>query len=144
MEYTIIKTKKQYNEYCERVWELANKKPTEAIEDEMELIELLMDKWEADNFKKRDVNPIELLKNLMQNRSMSQTELAAILGVQKSYVSQILNYRKGLSKDVIRKLAETFKVTQEAFNREYQLISKANIGHVNEKMMNVKKKMKAG
>jgi HTH-type transcriptional regulator/antitoxin HigA len=43
------------------------------------------------------------------------------LGVSKGYVSEILHYKKGLSKDVIRKLAERFKVTQEAFNREYKL-----------------------
>jgi HTH-type transcriptional regulator/antitoxin HigA len=47
MEYTIIKTKKQYREYCDRVMELAAKVSTKKLEDEMELIELLIDKWEA-------------------------------------------------------------------------------------------------
>jgi len=33
-----------------------------------------------------------------------------------------LHYKKGLSKDVIRKLAAHFKVSQEAFNRPYALV----------------------
>lgn len=36
-------------------------------------------------------------------------------------MSDILNYKKGLSKEVIRKLATHFKVRQEAFDRPYKL-----------------------
>jgi len=53
---------------------------------------------------------------------MKAQDLTAILGISKGYVSDILNYKKGLSKDVIRKLAEYFKVRQEAFNRPYNLL----------------------
>ena len=76
----------------------------------------------------------------MEGRNMKQGDLARLAGVKKSYISQILNYKKGLSKEIIRKLSEMFKVTQEAFNREYELISKSNVGHKDEKMMNIKKK----
>jgi len=34
-----------------------------------------------------------------------------------------LHYKKGMSKEVIRKLAERFAMRQEAFNRPYKLIS---------------------
>lgn len=44
------------------------------------------------------------------------------LGVTKGYVFGILNYKKGFSKLVTRKLAERFKVRQDAFNRRYELI----------------------
>ena len=55
--------------------------------------------------------------------------MTEILGIGKSYVSGILNYIKGLSKEVVRKLANYFKVRQEVFNRPYKLAShvKANI-----------------
>jgi HTH-type transcriptional regulator/antitoxin HigA len=36
-------------------------------------------------------------------------------------VSEILNYNKGMSKEVIRKLAHHFKVSQDAFNKAYDL-----------------------
>jgi HTH-type transcriptional regulator/antitoxin HigA len=46
-----------------------------------------------------------------------------LLGISKSYVSEILNYKKGFSKSVIRLLSTYFKVSQEAFNRSYALKS---------------------
>lgn len=141
MEYTIIKSKKQYVEYCNRVMELASKKTTKAIEDEIELLELLIDKWDSDNYKQPEKDPIELLKYLMENRNMKRVDLVKLLGIKKSAVSQILNYQKGLSKEVIRKLSDYFKVSQDAFNRSYPIKSEANKGHINEKMMNVPKEL---
>jgi HTH-type transcriptional regulator/antitoxin HigA len=70
---------------------------------------------------------------------MTRNELMQILGLSKGAVSQILSYKKGLSKEVIRKLADTFKVSQEAFNRHYPITAKENKGHKNEKMMNTEK-----
>jgi HTH-type transcriptional regulator/antitoxin HigA len=62
----------------------------------------------------------------MSGHKLKPQEMTAILGISKGYVSDILNYKKGLSKEVIRKLAAHFKVRQEAFNRPYKLISPAN------------------
>ncbi len=42
-------------------------------------------------------------------------------GISKGYISDILHYKKGLSKELIRKLAVHFKVSQGAFNRPYKL-----------------------
>lgn len=139
MNYTIIKTAKQYKEYSARVMKLASEKPLKNVQDEIELLEMLIDKWEKEHFQSKNMDPIQLLKYLMDNRNMAREELIGLLGISKSAVSQILNYKKGLSKDVIRKLSEFFKVSQEAFNRNYSLISDANRGHKNEKMMNIKK-----
>jgi HTH-type transcriptional regulator/antitoxin HigA len=141
MEYTIIKTSKQYKEYCTKLMELASKKSSKKLEDEMELIELLIDKWDKDHSKSKDMDPIELLKYLMGNHNMTRDELIHILGINKSAVSQILSYKKGLSKEVIRKLAPFFKVSQEAFNRSYPLILDENKGHKDEKMMNTRKEL---
>lgn len=139
MNYSIIKSKKQYVEYCDRILELSSKKSTQAIEDEIELLELLIDKWDRDHYSSKEKDPIELLKYLMENHNLKREDLIQILDIKKSAISQILNYHKGLSKDVIRKLSEYFKVSQDAFNRPYEIKSEANKGHINEKMMNVPK-----
>jgi transcriptional regulator with XRE-family HTH domain len=57
----------------------------------------------------------------MESHQLKAKDLVDMLGVSKSYVSEILNYTKGFSKVVIRKLAIYFKVSQEAFNRPYVL-----------------------
>jgi HTH-type transcriptional regulator/antitoxin HigA len=56
-------------------------------------------------------------------RELKAKDLADWLGMSKGYVSDILHYKKGLSKEVIRKLAERFKIRQDAFNRPYNLKS---------------------
>lgn len=139
--YGIIKTKKQYNEYCAKLMELSKGKVTAKVKDDMELLDLLIAKWEADNLKNDEMDPIELLTFLMENHSMTRNDLMEVLGVNKGTVSKILNYRKGLSKEVIRKLAEKFKLSQDAFNKPYVLVSEANKGHRDEKMMNTPKEL---
>jgi len=52
----------------------------------------------------------------MEEQQLKATDLVELLGVSKGYVSEMLNYKKGMSKEVIRKLAERFKVSHEAFN----------------------------
>jgi hypothetical protein len=44
-----------------------------------------------------------------------------MLGVSTRLISDILNYRRGFSKAIVRKLAEKFKMRQDAFNRPSRL-----------------------
>jgi len=57
---------------------------------------------------------------------MKAKDLADWLNMSRGYVSDILHYKKGLSKEVIRNLAERFKLSQDAFNRPYKLKSAVN------------------
>jgi HTH-type transcriptional regulator / antitoxin HigA len=127
LQYTIIKNDKQYNKYCNAL-ELLNdeKKKTKSIKDEIELLTLLIEKYDEANNSFELGDPIELLRLLMKEHRMKSVELANFLNVSEGLVSDMINYKKGLSKEVIRKLAEKFKVSQEAFNRPYMLES-ANI-----------------
>jgi HTH-type transcriptional regulator/antitoxin HigA len=62
----------------------------------------------------------------MHDHKLKAKDLAGLLGVSKGLVSDILNYKKGLSKDIIRSLSAHFKVSQEAFYRPYKLTNPAN------------------
>jgi HTH-type transcriptional regulator/antitoxin HigA len=127
LKYTTIKSRTQYNEYCEILEELTFKNSQdEATLDEIDLVTLLIENWDRENTYFRQVDPVTLLRSLMADHKLKASDLAKILGVGKSLVSEILNYRKGLSKDVIRGLAEYFKLQHEAFNRPYKLISPVN------------------
>jgi len=91
------------------------------MKDEIELLTLLIEKWDEDNNTFDDVDPVTLLHSLMEERGLKAKDLVEILGVSKGLVSDILNYKKGLSKEIIRRLSDFFKVSQEAFNRPYTL-----------------------
>jgi HTH-type transcriptional regulator/antitoxin HigA len=121
MEYRVIKSEKEYKEYSRRVFELFQKKPTKKVEDEIELLDLLINKWEQEHSHVKKMDPVQLLNHLMEVHAVNRDTLVKLLDVDKSTISLIINYKRGLSKSVIRKLSQFFKLSQEAFNRPYEL-----------------------
>ena len=102
---------------------------------------LLIEKWDEGHNNFDDLDPVQLLRSLMDEHKMKAKDLVDILDISKGYVSDILNYKKGLSKDVIRELAEHFKISQEAFNRPYKLVVPENSRLRNANVMNTKKEL---
>lgn len=98
-------------------------KKTKTVQDEIDLLNLLIDTYDNQHNCFGDADPIELLKYLMSDHQMKAVDLAALLNVSEGLVSDMLNYKKGLSKDTIRILSQKFKLSQEAFNRPYKLKS---------------------
>jgi HTH-type transcriptional regulator / antitoxin HigA len=138
LKYTIIKSKVQYDKYCdilENMIALDNK----TAQDEIELLTLLIEKWDGEHNSLNDLNPVELIKALMNEHDLKAQDLVDILDLSKGTISKILNYRKGLSKDTIRKLSDYFKITQESFNQPYRLKNEINRHIRNESLMNTRK-----
>jgi len=134
LKYTLIKNRKQYNEYATILEDLVfSKNKTKDMKNEIELLTLLIEKWDEEHNTLRDVDPVTLLKYLMVENNINQTELVSLLGITKGLVSEILNYKKGMSKEVIRKLSARFKVSQEAFNKSYPLETNRNTKKVEKK-----------
>jgi HTH-type transcriptional regulator/antitoxin HigA len=121
MKYKVIKNSEQYYRYCEDLERLLTSKVNAAGQDEIDLLTLLIESYDAALNRYPDSDPISLLRSFMTDHHLKQHHLVELLGVSKGYVSDILNYKKGLSKELIRKLAKHFKVRQEAFNRSYPL-----------------------
>lgn len=121
LKYSIIKNESQYYEYCRILEELMEHEENESLNDEIDLLTLLIEKWDEEHNTFKESDPIELLKYLMEEKNLKAKDLAEILNVSKGLVSDILNYKKGLSKEIIRSISEYFKVSQEAFNRPYRL-----------------------
>ena len=122
LKYKVITSRKQYNEYCDKLIELLEVKPkNKAINEEIDLLTVLIEKWDNEHTSYRELKPVEILKILMEENNLTSSGLAKILGISKGMVSEILNYRKGLSKNNIRTLASHFKLSQEAFNSDYKL-----------------------
>ncbi len=122
LKYTVIKSKRQYDEYCKILENLVfQKSHTAGTQDEIDLLTVLIEKWDFEHFKLVDLDPVALLKSFMDDHKIKAIELSGILGISRGYMSDILHYKKGLSKDVIRKLSSHFKVRQDAFNQSYEL-----------------------
>lgn len=140
LKYSIIKTEEQYNNYCNVLEELLVQNK-ESLTDEIELLTLLIEKWDAENNSFNELDPVELIKVLMEENNLKAKDLIEILGLSKGTISKILNYHKGLSKETIRALSKYFKVSQEAFNRPYKLKNEVNKHFRNASLMNTKKEL---
>ena len=142
LKYPVIKSATQYKNYCKTLEELleGNDKSRGAGE-EIELLTFLLEKWDSEHSTLNEVNPVELLHSLMHEHNLKAKDLVGILGVSKGLVSDILNYKKGLSKEIIRILSGYFKVSQEAFNRPYKLKNPVNSHLRNASVMNTLKEL---
>lgn len=121
LKYKIVKNAGQYEEYCNLLEILVDQPESEKHEEEIELLTLLIEKWDEEHSTLKESDPVELLKFLMIENQLKSKDLSELLGVGKSVVSEILSYKKGFSKEIIRKLADRFKLKQDAFNRPYAL-----------------------
>ncbi len=142
LTYKVITSKTQYKEYIHVLEELVfSGSKDRATKDEIALLTLLIEKWDAEHNSFEEVDPVRLLHSLMDDHNMKAKNLVELLDISKGYVSDILHYKKGLSKEVIRKLSDHFKVSQEAFNRPYKLVVPENSHFRNASVMNTKKKL---
>lgn len=116
-----------------------SEKKTKQVKEEIDLLILLIEKYDEEQNSFSTPDPIAILKSLMADHNMKAVDLSKLLNVSKGYISDILNYKKGLSKDVIRLLAAHFKVSQEAFNRVYKLKVTENSHLQNASVMNTRK-----
>lgn len=122
LKFKIIKSVRQYNEYCKMLEELVMvSKKSVHHRDAIELLEWLIARWDDENNTFSDEDPIGVLRYLMKDHHLRSVDLSKLLGISTSLVSDVLNYRRGLSKEIIRKLSDHFKVSQELFNRPYEL-----------------------
>lgn len=131
LKYKVISNKSQYKTYCDALEELVFSGAKDRnSKDEIALLTLLIEKWDAEHITSTSLDPIQLLYSFMDSHELRPKDLVDITGISKGYVSDILHYKKGLSKEVIRKLAAYFKVSQEAFNRPYKLSAAKSSGLV--------------
>ncbi|HKJ30434.1 MAG TPA: helix-turn-helix domain-containing protein [Balneolales bacterium] len=125
LKYTVIKSEEQYDEYCKILEDLVFGEKELVAEDdkqdEIELLTLLIEDWDEKQRSSSDTDPVELIKSLMKDHNLNQQDLSEITGVGKSYISEILNYKKRMSKKMIRNIANYFKIRQDALNKDYKL-----------------------
>jgi len=109
-----IKTKTDYNNAVRRVYELMQKN-LKAHSDEMnelDVLSVLVEKYEEEHFPIGSPDPIEAIKFRMEQMGLIQKDMVAYLGYP-SRVSDILNKRRPLTIDMVKKLHHYLKIPAE-------------------------------
>ena len=124
MKYKRIHSIEQYNEYCD-TYERLLTKDSEKYSEEIDLLELLIEDFDNRTIEEigidEDLNPVEILQYLMDENKLSKAELARQLNVSRQLITEILNYKRNISKRMITKLSDRFNMQPIAFSRDYEL-----------------------
>ena len=113
-----IKIESDYNEALERLEEIFDAKPGTKEGDELEILGLLIQNYENELFQIELPDPIEAIKFRMEQLNYSQNDLAKVIGL-KSRASEILNRKRKLSLEMIRKLTDKLHIPSEVLIQSY-------------------------
>ena len=79
-----------------------------------ELLTLLVEDFEEKAYALKSASPLEILNELMEANSLKQKDLIDVFGTP-SIVSEVLNRKRGLTIEHIKKLSRRFHVSPEVF-----------------------------
>jgi HTH-type transcriptional regulator / antitoxin HigA len=113
-----IKTKKDYQTALTRLEVIFDAKPGSVEGDELEVLSILIDKYEKENFLIGMPDPIEATKFRMEQLGYTQNDLAKIVGL-KSRTSEILNKKRKLTLDMIRQLHNGLDIPTDVLIQTY-------------------------
>lgn len=118
MNWKVIKTEKEYQIALKRLDEIFDSKKGSKNGDELELLSLLIDNYEKEKFPIDLPDPIAAIKFRMEQLGYNQKDLSDVIGL-KSRVSEVLNKKRKLTLDMIRKLNEVLGIPTEVLIKEY-------------------------
>jgi len=109
-----IRNEKDYDKALNRVDELMEINPADGTEqaDELEVLALLIEKYEDKYWRISEPDPIEAIKIRMEQMNLKQKDLVPYIG-NKSKVSELLNRKISLSLNMIINLANGLKLPLE-------------------------------
>ncbi len=113
-----IKTRKEYQQAMERLEVLFDAKPGSKEGDELEVLTILIEKYEDEQFPVGLPDPIEAIKFRMEQLGYNQVDLAKVVGL-KSRASEILNKKRKLSLDMIRQLHDKLHIPTDVLIQSY-------------------------
>ena len=114
MQLKILKTEKDYDKALNRIDELIelNQKLGTPESDELEILALLVEKYEELNWNIETPDPIEAIKYRMEEMNLKQKDLIPYIG-NKSKVSELLNRKISLSLSMVRNLSQALHIPVE-------------------------------
>lgn len=120
MDLKPIKTEVDYRAALRRLEEIFDAKLGTPESDELDILGLMVDDYENKHYPIEAPDPIEAIKIRMEEMHLKQVDLIPEIG-GKSRVSEILNRKRRLTVDMIRKLAIRLNLSVSLLIKDYQL-----------------------
>lgn len=115
-----IKTEQQYFEALERLEQIFDAMENTPDGDEAEILSLLIDNFENENYAIELPDPTETIRIRMEEMDLKQKDMIEIIG-SKSKTSEVLNRKKRLTLDMIRNLQEKLNLSASLLITNYPI-----------------------
>ena len=120
MDIRPIKSKLDYRQALKRLETIFDAAIGTPESDEADILGLMIDEYEKKHYPIDAPDPIEAIKIRMEEMQLKQVDLVNEIG-GKSRVSDILNRKRKLTVDMIRKLTTRLNLSAELLINDYQL-----------------------
>jgi HTH-type transcriptional regulator/antitoxin HigA len=116
-----IKTEDDYKMSLKRLEEIFDAAAGTNDSDEADILGLIIDEYEKKHYPIEAPDPIEAIKIRMEEMQLRQIDLIDAIG-GKSRVSEILNRKRKLTVEMIRKLTPRLNLSPGLLIKDYQII----------------------
>lgn len=120
MDVKPVKTKKDYNDAMKRIETLMTAKSGTPEGDELDVLVTLVEAYEAKHYPIDAPDPVEAIRHRMEALGLERKDLEPILG-SRSRVSEILNRKRKLSIDMIRKAHDSLGIPAGTLIQDYEV-----------------------
>ena len=117
-----IKNESDYDVALERIDQLMDASKNTPESDELEVLALLVEQYEASHYPIDLPDPIEAIRFRMEQFGLQDKDLVKYIG-RSGRVSEILNYKRKLTLPMIRKLHAGLKIPTESLIKDYPVRS---------------------
>ena len=119
-----IKTEADYRKALTEIELLMDSAPGTEAGDRLEVLTTLVEHYESTHEPIAPPDPIEALKYYMESRNLKRCDLEPYLG-SRARVAEVLNRRRPLSIEMIRKLHKGLGISAEILIRPYKIKRRA-------------------
>jgi len=120
MELRPIHTKRDYQTALAEIERLWDAPPKSTDGDRLEILTLLVERYEAIHYPVPDPDPIEFINHVMESRGLTRKDMEPYIGA-RGRVADILNRTRPLTLEMIRRLTVNLKLPAEVLVKPYQL-----------------------
>lgn len=119
MNLQMIKTKAQYEQALQQLERLmlANPAAESSDADTLEILSVLIEKYEDEHVRLDPVDPVEAIKFRMDQQNLKNRDLVKYMG-SASKVAEVLNHKRPLSLNMIRALHKGLGISYTALMNE--------------------------
>ena len=115
-----IRNEEDYETALAEIEVLWDAEPGSAEADRLEILVALVEAYEAEHYPIPAPDPIDMIEFVMDQRGLSKSDLIPYLG-SRAKVSEILNRRRPLSLEMIRKLHSGLGLPADILVQPYEV-----------------------